>query len=100
MSVEALMGRSRPCGRLLDRPEGRRLIDVTWDFGGGQMVYRGFFSEYRALSNEPGMLAEDIGDAEHTLAQHPTIEAVYELPICPCHDGANELHRGGAPRSL
>ena len=61
------------------------------------MVYRGLFSEYRALSNEPGMLAEDIGDAERTLAQHPeAIEAVYELLSRPCHHGANELHRGGA----
>ena len=59
-----------------------RLIDVTWDFGDGdKWSTEGFFSEYRALSAEPGMLAEDIGDAERTLAQRPdAIEAVYELP--------------------
>ena len=46
-----------------------------------QMVYRGLFLRVSGTSNEPGMLAEDIGDAERTLAQHPdAIEAVYELP--------------------
>ena len=59
-----------------------RLIDVIWDTGdGNKWSTEGFFSEYRALSNEPGMLAEDIGDAERTLSQRPdAIEAVYELP--------------------
>ena len=59
-----------------------RLIDVTWDEGdGASLSTEAFFNDYRALSQTPGLLAEDIGNAEQILGQaKDVVEAVYEMP--------------------
>jgi len=41
-----------------------------------------FYSDYRALADTPGMLAEDIGDALGVLkASDDVVEATYEMPL-------------------
>jgi len=59
-----------------------KTIQVTWDDGGlGVLSTERFLDDYRALSNSPGMLAEDIGNAlEVTAAAETVFESVYEMP--------------------
>ncbi|MEL7046195.1 MAG: molybdopterin cofactor-binding domain-containing protein, partial [Pseudomonadota bacterium] len=62
--------------------KGRDALTVNWDEG-ENTAYSSerFFAEYRTLADEPGMLAEDIGDSRAALADaDETVESVYELP--------------------
>lgn len=62
--------------------KGRDALTVNWDEG-ANTAYSSerFFEEYRVMADEPGMLAEDIGDSRAALADaDETVESVYELP--------------------
>jgi isoquinoline 1-oxidoreductase beta subunit len=61
----------------------RELLDIAWDDSKAEM--RGsdaIMAEYRALSDTPGAIAQETGDAEGAIAKAATIiEAVYEFPF-------------------
>ena len=59
-----------------------KLIAVEWDdLGRGHLSSEAFIAAYREMSNQPGMTAENIGDALEIHEQADTVfEAVYELP--------------------
>ncbi|MGB1756828.1 MAG: molybdopterin cofactor-binding domain-containing protein [Pseudomonadales bacterium] len=62
--------------------KGTKALKVDWDDNGlGHLSTAAFTEEYRALSNQPGLLAEDIGDAATIIktAESP-LESVYEMP--------------------
>lgn len=62
--------------------KGVKVLKVDWDDNGlGDLSTAGFTEEYRALSRQPGLLAENIGDAEKTIqAAESSLESVYEMP--------------------
>ena len=62
--------------------KGRDALEIVWDEGqNASLSSEKFYSEYRALASEPGMLAENIGDSLKELKEaNETIEAVYEMP--------------------
>jgi isoquinoline 1-oxidoreductase subunit beta len=62
--------------------KGRDALVIEWDEGpNAALSSEGFYQEYRALADQPGMLAEDIGDAKATIAgSDRQLEAVYEMP--------------------
>ena len=62
--------------------KGAELVEVTWNNRHlDRLSTTGFVSEYRELSQQPGMVAEDIGDARRALAESAhSYEAVYEMP--------------------
>ena len=62
--------------------KGAALVKIEWDYGNlDQLSTNQFFQDYAELSKQPGMLAEDIGDAKSILdADENTLEAVYEMP--------------------
>ncbi len=62
--------------------KGRDALKIQWDEGpNAALSSEQFYREYRALADEPGMLAEDIGDAKTVIASSDnTLEAVYEMP--------------------
>ena len=62
--------------------KGAGLVKVVWDNRQlDELSTAGFYQEYRELSAQPGMVAEDIGDAKVILASGRTFfEAVYEMP--------------------
>ena len=61
----------------------RDTLQITWDPGANAGVSsEQFYADYRQLANEPGMLAEDIGDSLGVLeAAEDVVEAVYEMPL-------------------
>jgi len=63
--------------------KARAKLKINWDSGANQALStEQFYSDYRELAEQPGMLAEDIGDALGALAQSDdVVEAVYELPL-------------------
>ena len=63
--------------------KARDKLKITWDRGANAGVSsEQFYSDYRALAETPGMLAEDIGDALGTLsAADDVVEATYEMPL-------------------
>ncbi len=58
------------------------LVNVNWDNRQlDRLSTADFVNEYRAMSQQPGMVAEDIGDARRVLAESgQSYEAVYEMP--------------------
>ncbi len=62
--------------------KGRDALRVEWDEGpNAALSSEGFYREYRELAEQPGMLAENIGDAAAALADAGrTLEATYEMP--------------------
>jgi isoquinoline 1-oxidoreductase beta subunit len=63
--------------------KARDKLKITWDRGANAGVSsEQFYSDYRALAETPGMLAEDIGDALGALsAADDVVEATYEMPL-------------------
>lgn len=63
--------------------KARAKLNVKWDRGVNDGVStEQFYADYRALANTPGMLAEDIGDAQGVLeAADDVVEATYEMPL-------------------
>ncbi len=63
--------------------KARAKLKINWDSGANQAVStEQFYSDYRELAEQPGMLAEDIGDALGVLTQSDeVVEATYELPL-------------------
>ncbi|HEY7818124.1 MAG TPA: molybdopterin cofactor-binding domain-containing protein, partial [Vicinamibacteria bacterium] len=61
---------------------GRDALEIAWDEGpNAGLDSERMRQEYRKLANEPGLVAENEGDAETALASaSKTIEAVYEVP--------------------
>ena len=62
--------------------KGRDALEVSWDEGpNAKLSSEGFYREYRELADQPGMLAEDIGDSVAAIASSDRkLEAVYEMP--------------------
>ncbi len=62
--------------------QGRDALEIEWDDGEGAMLTtESQRDRYRALTDEPGAVARDDGDAAAALTSvAKTIEAVYELP--------------------
>jgi isoquinoline 1-oxidoreductase beta subunit len=67
--------------------KGRDALKVEWDEGpNAALSSDGFYREYRQLAEQPGMLAENIGDAVAALERAgqekagQTLEATYEMP--------------------
>jgi isoquinoline 1-oxidoreductase beta subunit len=62
--------------------KGRDALKITWDEGpNAELSSEGFYKEYRELADQPGMLAEDIGDSVSVIAgSKRKVEAVYEMP--------------------
>jgi len=62
--------------------KGRDALAVEWDEGENTgLSSERFLEDYRALADQPGLLAENIGDSLGVLARaERTLEAVYELP--------------------
>lgn len=62
--------------------KGRDALKVTWDEGpNAKLSSEGFYKEYRELAEQPGMLAEDIGDSVAVIAKADRkVDAVYEMP--------------------
>jgi isoquinoline 1-oxidoreductase beta subunit len=60
----------------------REALQVVWDDGpNGKLDSAEMSVQYRKLSNEPGLVAENEGDAEKALSgAAKTIEAMYEVP--------------------
>ncbi|NDH41806.1 MAG: xanthine dehydrogenase family protein molybdopterin-binding subunit, partial [Gammaproteobacteria bacterium] len=63
--------------------KARTKLKIKWDRGVNDGVSsEQFYSDYRALADTPGMLAEDIGDALGVLeATDEVVEATYEMPL-------------------
>jgi isoquinoline 1-oxidoreductase beta subunit len=63
--------------------KARGELNITWDRGDNDGVSsEQFYRDYRALAEQPGMLAEDIGDALGALSDADrVIESVYEMPL-------------------
>jgi isoquinoline 1-oxidoreductase beta subunit len=61
---------------------GREALEVVWDDGpNGALDSMEMREQYRKLANEPGLVAENLGDAEKALSSSAkTVEAVYEVP--------------------
>ncbi len=61
---------------------GRDALEITWDDGpNGSLDSAEMREQYRKLAAEPGLVAENEGDAEKGLAgAAKTVEAVYEVP--------------------
>ena len=64
--------------------KARDKLTITWDRGANATVStEQFYADYRALADQPGLLAEDIGDALSAIesAGDSVIESTYELPL-------------------
>jgi isoquinoline 1-oxidoreductase beta subunit len=63
--------------------KARAKLKINWDRGANDGVStEQFYADYRALADTPGMLAEDIGDAQGVLeAADDVVEATYEMPL-------------------
>lgn len=64
--------------------KARDKLAITWDRGANATVStEQFYADYRALADQPGLLAEDIGDALSAIqsAGDGVIESTYELPL-------------------
>ena len=63
--------------------KARAKLKINWDRGANDGVStEQFYADYRALADTPGMLAEDIGDAQGVLeAADGVVEATYEMPL-------------------
>jgi isoquinoline 1-oxidoreductase beta subunit len=63
--------------------KARAKLKIEWDRGANDGVSsEQFYSDYRALAETPGMLAEDIGDALGVLeAADEVVEATHEMPL-------------------
>ena len=63
--------------------KARAKLKIKWDRGANDGVStEQFYADYRALADTPGMLAEDIGDAQGVLeAADDVVEATYEMPL-------------------
>jgi isoquinoline 1-oxidoreductase beta subunit len=61
---------------------GRSALNVEWDLGeGAQLSTPAVLEQYRALTDEPGAVAGQEGDAAAALASSSkTLEATYEVP--------------------
>ena len=61
---------------------GREALEIVWDDGpNGNLDSAEIREQYRKLANEPGLVAENEGDAEKGMASAAkTVEAVYEVP--------------------
>ncbi len=62
--------------------KGVKALDIEWDDGPNtELSSDKFYEEYRELSREPGLLAENNGDAFEALGSAvKRLEAVYEVP--------------------
>jgi len=63
--------------------KARAKLKINWDRGANDGVStEQFYADYRALADTPGMLGEDIGDAQGVLeAADDVVEATYEMPL-------------------
>jgi len=63
--------------------KARAALKINWNLGANSTVStEQFYRDYRAMADQPGMLAEDIGDAAGVLEQaDDVVEAVYEMPL-------------------
>ncbi len=61
---------------------GRDALEIQWDEGPNAALSSArFYEEYRLLADQPGMLAENIGDAQSVIANSDSpLEAIYEMP--------------------
>jgi len=61
---------------------GREALEIVWDDGpNGALDSAEMREQYRKLASEPGLVAENEGDAEKGMASAAkTVEAVYEVP--------------------
>lgn len=61
---------------------GRKALEIVWDDGpNGNLDSAEAREQYRKLAGEPGLVAENEGDAEKGMASAAkTVEAVYEVP--------------------
>jgi isoquinoline 1-oxidoreductase beta subunit len=61
---------------------GRDALEIVWDDGpNAGLDSERMRQEYRELANQPGLVAENEGEVEKTIASaSKTIEAVYEVP--------------------
>jgi isoquinoline 1-oxidoreductase beta subunit len=61
---------------------GREALEIAWDDGpNGALDSEEMREQYRKLANEPGLVAENEGDAEKGMSSAAkTVEAVYEVP--------------------
>ncbi len=62
--------------------KGRDALEIDWDPGeGARLSTPSMREQYRELAEQPGAVAEDLGDAAAALASaSTTLEAVYEVP--------------------
>ena len=62
--------------------KGAGLVKIVWDnLQRDKLSTARFYKEYRQISAQPGLVAEDIGDARAILASSAkSYEAVYEMP--------------------
>jgi len=60
----------------------REALEIVWDDGpNGNLDSAEIREQYRKLANEPGLVAENEGDADKGMASaSKTVEAVYEVP--------------------
>ena len=65
--------------------QARDRLQITWNDGANADVStEKFYEEYRQLADQPGLLAEDIGDSIKTIAESApdkVFDATYELPL-------------------
>ncbi len=61
---------------------GREALQIVWDDGpNGALDSAEMREQYRKLASEPGLVAENLGDAEKAMTgAAKTVEAVYEVP--------------------
>jgi isoquinoline 1-oxidoreductase beta subunit len=62
--------------------KGREALRIVWDDGpNGALDSAEMREQYRMMANEPGLVAENHGDAEKALSSAAkTVEAIYEVP--------------------
>ena len=63
--------------------QGRDALDITWDDSNAEVRSTDeLVAQYRALAEQPGLVAEDTGDADAALADAATVlEATFEFPF-------------------